>query len=158
MTEHEKFLQNFPPNSDGYQEPPEGFKPHLSAGGYSNHNGPFYQKIEGHNNFRGFYVLDRHCNSMDIAHGGLLISFADALLGLAVYRKTRKAPLTVRLTSDFISSAKRGEWVEGKGRVMGMANSVIFVAADIYVGDRTVLTAQGVFKAQERSLDGRNSK
>lgn len=154
MTEHDKFLENFPDQPDGYRLPPAGFEPHLSAGGFSRHNGPFYQKIEGHNNYRGFYVLERHCNSMGIAHGGLLVSFADALLGMAVYRVTRQAPITVRLTSDFIASAELGSWVEGKGTVIKAVDGLIFVNAAVYVADKTVLSAQGVFKAQRRSMDG----
>jgi uncharacterized protein (TIGR00369 family) len=154
MTEHDIFLQNFLPEADGYQLPPAGYKPHLSSGGFSVHNGPFYQKLDGHDNYRGFYVLERHCNSMGIAHGGLLVSFADALLGMAVYRSTRMAPLTIRLTTDFVSSAKKGEWVEGKGTVTKVTDSVIFVNADIYIGDKTVMAAQGLFKAQQRSMKG----
>jgi len=154
MTEHDTFLQNFPPNPDGYKLPPPGFEPHLSAAGFSNHNGPFYQKIEGHKNYRGFYVLDRHCNSMGIAHGGLLVSFADALLGLTVFRKTRGAPMTVRLTTDFMASAKRGDWVEGQGSVTGLANDVVYVNARVYVAERTILTAQGIFRAQKREMGG----
>ena len=154
MTEHDEFLQNFPPEPDGYRLPPAGFTPHLSAGGYSRHNGPFYQKLDGRDNYRGFYVLDRHCNSMGIAHGGLLVSFADALLGMAVYRQTRKAPLTVRLTTDYTASAKRGDWVEGKGQVVEVSDDVIFVSALIYVGETNVLSAQGLFKAQARDLQG----
>jgi acyl-coenzyme A thioesterase PaaI-like protein len=152
MTDHDKFLENFPAEANGYKLPPPGFEPHLSAGGYSRHNGPFYQKLEGHNNYRGFYVLERHCNSMGIAHGGLLVSFVDALLGLSVYRLTRRAPITVRLTSDFIASAKLGDWVEGKGTVIKADDEVIFVNAKVYVADKTVLTAQGVFKTQSRNI------
>ncbi len=149
---HNKFLENFLPEPDGYRDPPAGFEPHLSAGGFSRHNGPFYQKIEGHDNYRGFYVLERHCNSMGIAHGGQLVSFVDALLGMAVYRVTRMAPITVRLTSDFVASAKRGDWVEGKGKVTRAGSTVIFASADLYVEERIVLTAQGVFKAQKRDM------
>ncbi|MEP5323239.1 PaaI family thioesterase, partial [Marinobacter alexandrii] len=111
-------------------------------------------KIDGYKNYRGFYVLDRHCNSMGIAHGGLLVSFADALLGLAVFRKTRGAPMTVRLTTDFMSTAKRGDWVEGQGSVTGLANDVVYVNALVYVAERTILTAQGIFRAQKREMDG----
>ena len=66
MIDHEKFLKNFPANPDGYRLPPAGFEPHLSRAGFSNHNGPFYQKLDGHDSYRGFYVLDRHCNSMGV--------------------------------------------------------------------------------------------
>jgi acyl-coenzyme A thioesterase PaaI-like protein len=154
MTDHDEFLKNFPAEANGYQLPPPGFEPHLSAGGYSRHNGPFYQKLDGRDNYRGFYVLERHCNSMGIAHGGLLVSFADALLAMAVYRVTRRAPITVRLTSDFTASAKLADWVEGKSVVIEARDDVVFVSADIYVGDKTVLAAQGVFKAQSRSMNG----
>ncbi len=95
-------------------------------------------------------VLD----SMGIAHGGLLVAFADALSGMSVYRLTRLAPITVRLTSDFIASAKQGDWVEGQAAVVEVDANLVFVNADVYVADRTVLTAQGVFKAQRRNMAG----
>ena len=152
MTELDTRLKHFPHNPAGHKQPPQGFEPHVSSGGFSNHNGPFYQKIDGDNNYRGFYVLDRHTNGIGITHGGALMTFTDALLGMTVYRKTRCAPLTVRLTTDFISSAKLGEWVEGKGVVVGMTETEVYVSAEIYVGERTVMTAQGVFKPQKRML------
>jgi acyl-coenzyme A thioesterase PaaI-like protein len=153
MTDRDEFLAHFPAEPAGHRLPPPGFQPHLSGGGYSRHNGPFYQKLDGHDSYRGFYVLDRHCNSMGIAHGGLLVSFVDGLLGMTVYRRTRRAPLTVRLTSDFTASAKLGEWVEGKGTVVGVEDETIFVEARVYTIDRTVLAAQGVFKAQARAMN-----
>lgn len=152
MTDQEHILSKFPNEPNGHKQPPEGFKPHVSSGGFSNHNGPFYQKIDGDNNYRGFYVLDRHTNGIGIAHGGALMTFTDALLGMTVFRKTRCAPLTVRLTTDFISSAKLGEWVEGKGVVIGMSETEVYVSAEIYVEDRIIMTAQGIFKPQKREL------
>ena len=143
-------FDKYPPNPAGYKKPPAGFEPHFSSGGFSNHNGPFYQKLDGENSYRGFYILDRHTNGIGIAHGGLLMTFIDGLLGMTVFRKTRRAPLTVRLTTDFISSAKLGEWVEGKGTVVGTTESEVYVSAEIYVGERTVMTAQGIFKPQRR--------
>ena len=125
----EEILAKFPQVEGGFREPPEGFRPHLSGGEYSNHNGPFYQKLVGRENYRGFYVLERHCNSMGIAHGGVMVSFADALLGLSVFRKMREAPLTVRLTTDFLASAKLGEWVEGRGWVRSVVDGVVYAAA-----------------------------
>ena len=154
MTSHDEFLENFPPEPRGYRLPPEGFEPHLSAGGFSRHNGPFYQKLVGEKNFRGFYVLDRHCNSMGIAHGGLLVSFTDALLGLAVYRVTRQAPITVRIACDFVASAKRGDWVEGEATVIRAGKTVIFASARVYVEERVVLVAQSVFKARQQDMSG----
>lgn len=148
MTDATDKLQKYPANPGGYQQPPAGFEPHVSSGGFSNHNGPFYQQLDGKESYRGFYVLDRHTNGMGITHGGLLMTFADGLLGMTVFRHVRRPSVTVRMTTDFISSAKQGEWVEGKGRIVGETETEVYVSADIYVGDRTVMTAQGIFKPQ----------
>ena len=133
-----------------HKEPPEGFREHRTRSGFSQHNGPTYEKVEDGSVYRGFYVLGRHCNSLGIVHGGQLMSFADALLGMTVWHETRKTPLTVRMTTDFISIARPGQWVEGRGFVTKATHSVIFCGAEIYVGKRTIMTAQAIFKAMER--------
>jgi len=52
-------FDKYPPNPAGYKKPPAGFEPHFSSGGFSNHNGPFYQKLDGENSYRGFYKIGK---------------------------------------------------------------------------------------------------
>ncbi len=152
--ELDDYLAQFAPEPGGHRRPPEGYEPHMSAGGFTRHNGPFYRRLDGAVAYRGFYVLSRHCNSMGIANGGLLSAFADSLLALAVYRNVRLAPVTVRLVCDFVASARQEEWVEGRAEVNHSDDTGIFANAELRSGGRVVLLAQGVFRGQQRSMDG----
>ncbi|MDO8840254.1 MAG: PaaI family thioesterase [Parvibaculum sp.] len=130
--------------------PPDGFVPSTGRGPYTSHNGPFFHKVTDDGFVHGVRVRSRHCNSRGITHGGMLMAFADGLLGTAVWRATQTVALTVRMNSDFLSSARPGEWLEGTARVTRATRSVAFCEAELYVGARPVLKATGVFKLMRR--------
>ncbi len=131
-------------------DPPEGFQESTTRGPYTSHNGPFFHKTTDEGFWHGVRVQKRHCNSKGITHGGMLMAFADGLLGTAVYLETRTVALTARMNSDFLSSARPGEWLEGTARVTRATASVAFCEAELYVGKRSVLRATGVFKLMQR--------
>jgi acyl-coenzyme A thioesterase PaaI-like protein len=58
--------------------------------------------------------------------------------------------VTVRLTLDFLSSARLGDWVEGAGELMSRADDLFMVRGRIWAGDRVLITGTGVFKPIER--------
>lgn len=130
--------------------PPDGYVPSTSRGPYTTHNGPFYHKVTEDGFWHGVRVKKRHCNSRGITHGGMLMAFADGLLGTAVWRETQMVALTVRMNSDFLSSARPGDWLEGTARVTRATKSVAFCEAELFVGSRPVLKASGVFKIMAR--------
>ena len=130
--------------------PPDGYVLSTSRGPYTTHNGPFYHKVTEGGFRHGVRVKKRHCNSRGITHGGMLMAFADGLLGTAVWRETQMVALTVRMNSDFLSSARTGEWLEGTARVTRATKSVAFCEAELFVGSRPVLKASGVFKIMAR--------
>lgn len=130
--------------------PPAGYVPSTSRGPYTTHNGPFYHKVTEDGFWHGVRIKKRHCNSRGITHGGMLMAFADGLLGTAVWRETQMVALTVRMNSDFLSSARPGDWLEGTARVTRAAKSVAFCEAELFVGSRPVLKASGVFKIMAR--------
>ncbi|MAN62178.1 MAG: thioesterase [Parvibaculum sp.] len=131
-------------------DPPVGFQESTPRGPYPSHNGPFFHKATDEGFWHGVRVQRRHCNSKGITHGGMLMAFADGLLGTAVYLETRTVALTARMNSDFLSSARPGEWLEGTARVTRATSSVAFCEAELYVGSRSVLRATGVFKLMQR--------
>jgi uncharacterized protein (TIGR00369 family) len=130
--------------------PPEGVTTSTTRGPYTTHNGPFYHKVTEEGFWHGVRVRARHCNSRGITHGGMLMAFADGLLGTAVFRATKTVALTIRMNSDFLSSARPGDWLEGTARVTRATRSVAFCEAELYVGSRQVLKATGVFKLMSR--------
>lgn len=138
---------------DDEDRPPDGFVFNPTRGPFSAHNGPFYDKEEPGCFRRGFRARKRHCNGHGIVHGGLLMAFADSLLAGAAWLETRKRIVTIRMTSDFLSMARPGDWVEGAGGVTRATRSIVFTEAQIQVGDRLVLTASGLFKTMRRRAD-----
>lgn len=126
--------------------PPQGFVASTSRGPFTTHNGPVFHKIDGDRFWQGFYALPRHCNGHGIVHGGWLSSFADGLLGMAVWRATQTRAVTLRLNTDFLGMVRPGEWVEGTAQVTRATRSLAFARGEIHCGERQVLSAEGVFK------------
>ncbi len=129
--------------------PPPGYVPATMRGPFTMHNGPIYTFDEGDIWKRGFRVLRRHCNGFGLVHGGWFMSFADGLLAEAVYRAAGAPGLTVRMNSDFLASARIGDWVEGTARTSRVTRSLAFTDCEITVGARLVFTASAVFKLME---------
>ena len=47
---------------------------------------------------------------------------------------------------DDVSAAHEDDWIEGVGEITRRTQTLIFVRAQLQVGDRAVLSAQGVWK------------
>ena len=128
--------------------PPPGF---VAVGGNSEFSslvGPFYEKLEDGRLLRGFRVLAKHTNRLGIAHGGMLLTFADTLLGATlrhVLGGTRPA-VTVKLSTDLTMAAPLGAWVEGSAEVTRAGRNLVFVRGRAWTHRRTVLTAEGIFQ------------
>lgn len=130
-------------------EIPPGFV-ESQRGPFTTHNGPIYHKREGDEFRFGFRALSRHCNGQGIVHGGWIASFADGVLGAAVWRGTQSRAVTLRLNVDYLDMVRAGEWVEGVGTLTKATRSLGFARADIVCGARRVATAEGVFKLMGR--------
>ncbi len=126
--------------------PPPGYVPSRTRGPFSTHNGPFFHKLEDDAFFHGFRARRRHCNGHGIVHGGLLMTFMDGALGTAVWRATGLRTVTLRMTSDFLSMARPGEWIEATAALRGQEPEVAFVEGRVSVGTRLVLSASALFK------------
>ena len=130
-------------------EVPEGYVPIQSSAPFGKHNGPIFEKLDGELTWRGFRVLERHCNQGGIVHGGMLMTFADVVLGTAVWRRVEKPSLTIRMVVDFVAPARLGDWVEGTAELSRETKSLIFAEAELRVAGRVVLTSSGIFKIIE---------
>ncbi len=124
-----------------------GWEIYASASPFSAPHGQMYQKISADGIcWRAFLAGRAHCNSVGIVHGGMMVSFMDALMGYAVANSTRSRALTIRLTSDFLSIARPGDWIVGQSRVTRVTRSVVFVEGMAHAGRRPLFSAQGIFK------------
>ncbi len=116
--------------------------------GFGRQIGPLYEKDSADGTYlRGFLVSEHHTNGMRNCHGGMLMAFADMAFGHAISVNVHRYWVTVRLITDFISSARIGEFVEGTGEIVGADNDLFTVRGRIWTGDRVIMTGTGVFKA-----------
>ncbi len=128
---------------------PEGYRRMDWFRGFGRQIGPLYERIAADGSYaRAFLVCEHHTNGMQNCHGGMLMAFADTAFGHAVsIAKPDHYWVTARLLTDFISSARLGEWVEGTGEIAGIDGDLFTIKGRIWSGDRTIMTGTGVFKA-----------
>lgn len=130
---------------------PSGYVPVPDNGRFTGMIGPFHQKIaDDGTRWRGLYLTRRHCNGAGIVHGGFLMSLADSLLGHAIGRATRHVPVTMRLTAEFASVARAGDWIEGYAALDGVEDANAFGRAHLFVDQRRVFLATAVFRLMNR--------
>lgn len=108
--------------------------------------GPFYVRAEGGNLHAMFEVKPHHLNHGGVLHGGMLMTFADMLLGKAARAVEPKPCATISLNCDFVAAARLGEWVRGTSRVVRKTRSILFLSGEVFTGERTILTASGLWK------------
>lgn len=109
--------------------------------------GPFWRRAAGSALEYGFRVEERHLNPHGIMHGGMMLTFADQVLGATVWHAIGEKPCaTITLNSNFLAPAKLGDWLEAKAEISRRGRSVVFVGGRVLCGDRILLTAEGVWK------------
>lgn len=125
----------------------QGFFPAPVDNPFSDLVGPvLYRPHEGGIHI-GFRAEQRHLNPGGVIHGGMLMMLVDDLMGATVYSQLGNEPkATVSLNNDFLSTAVAGDWIEGVGEITRRTQTLIFVRALLRVGERPVLSAQGVWK------------
>jgi uncharacterized protein (TIGR00369 family) len=128
---------------------PAGFAPLRLSMGLLEVLGPLYGKWTEDRLALGFRVELRHCNPAQVAHGGMLATFADMLLPIAA-RFQSKAELgflpTVNLTCDYLAPAPLGSWVEGRAELVKTTRNLLFAQGLAMADGEPVLRANGIFK------------
>jgi uncharacterized protein (TIGR00369 family) len=128
---------------------PEGFRPLNIRIGFLGPNGPLYGKWDGTLMQLGFRVEERHCNPGMVAHGGMLATFADMQLPMAVRFQSKQdfgfMP-TINLTCDYLAPAKLGAWVEGKAEAVRTTRNLVFAQGIATSDGEPVLRFNGIFK------------
>lgn len=126
---------------------PAGFAPIDRPSAFGRLIGPVHERREEDGTFvRALRIEDRHTNLGGMVHGGVLMSFADVVLGTVSYRHAGRPGASVRMVSDFVAPARVGDWLEGRGEVTKATRSIVFAAGELTVGERTILTMAGTYK------------
>ena len=132
--------------------PPSGFEPIVSNSPFGWENGPLFERVPEGGGFenggleRGFRVAEKHINAGGFCHGGMIMTFADIVLASAVMTVADPPFVTVRLTTDFIASAKLDDWVTGRGRVTGQRDGLVMLSGEILVEGTIIAGLSGAFK------------
>jgi acyl-coenzyme A thioesterase PaaI-like protein len=109
--------------------------------------GPFWMKPVGEGYHYGFLAEYKHHNRRGVVQGGMLMTFADRSMGMTCWYANGKRPqATVHLDVHFVAAVQMGEFVEAHCKVVRRTRSLIFMTADLMVGDRVVATGNGVWK------------
>ena len=138
------------------QDPPPGFVLSERSSPYTEMIGPLYDlhdlpDLPGDpEHCRGFRVLEGHLNNAGIIHGGMMMSFADTVLGRAAGSVGSGSAVTVHMTTDFLGPAHLGDWVEGRAKIMRQTRTLIFVEGEIRTRKRLLMTANGIFRRLSR--------
>ena len=115
--------------------------------GFLNLVGPLWQRIVNGEPEYALVAQDKHHNRRGLVQGGLLMTFADRACGMAArFASGRPTMATVQLDVHFVDSGKIGETLMTRPRVIRTTRSLIFVTAEVKANDRTIVTANGVFK------------
>jgi uncharacterized protein (TIGR00369 family) len=126
---------------------PAGFAPIPHLGQYLSQLGPFHWRKVDDKLIVGLRIEERHTNTRGIVHGGMLVTLADSALGIVLYQsRTPPQPIvTVSLSTDFIESARPGDWVEAHVDILRIGQRLAYANCYLQVGDRRILRASGVF-------------
>lgn len=101
----------------------------------------------------GILPRDVHLNALDMVHGGLIVTLADAAMGNAIRSMGIKG-VTADINMSFISSPQRNTRLEAEGKVLKAGRNLIFAEAEIYMGNKLIAKSQGTFfKVGEISFD-----
>jgi uncharacterized protein (TIGR00369 family) len=133
--------------------PPPGFQLLDKRSPFGILVGPVFQRDDEDGSLFGFRVQPKHHNLGGVAHGGMLATFADIVLGQFPAREYGRITVTIRLVMDYLAPAKSGDWVVGRPHVTRTTRNLIFAETTLIAGPRSLLTASAVFKTLDRRRD-----
>lgn len=119
----------------------------VETAGFLNLVGPLWQRMVDGEPEYALVAQDKHHNRRGMVQGGLLMTFADRACGMAArFVSGRPTMATVQLDVHFIDAGKIGETLMTRPRVIRTTRSLVFVTTEVKANDRTIVTANGVFK------------
>jgi acyl-coenzyme A thioesterase PaaI-like protein len=81
----------------------------------------------------------------------MLMTFADRAMGrTSWYANERQPQATVQLDVHFVDAVRIGDFVEARCTVVRRTRTLVFMSAELVVGERVVATANGVWKTLGR--------
>lgn len=114
--------------------------------------GPFYLREDDQGMVAAFRAQRKHMNAGGVVHGGCLMTFADFALFAIAHDSGDEGGygVTVAFTSEFLSGALEGEYIEARGEVIGGGKSITFVRGLVTADKRPVLNFSGTIKKRHK--------
>jgi acyl-coenzyme A thioesterase PaaI-like protein len=110
--------------------------------------GPYWVRQEETGRQVGLLSDDGHGNGhVGTVHGGVLMTFSDIALGIGVVdaANTRNC-VTLQLQMQFVAAAKIGSFLTCKPELVRKTSQIVFMRGLIMAGDRTIASADGMWK------------
>lgn len=119
--------------------------------GFTGQLGALWTRGTGPERVVGFFVDEGHTNNhLGTCHGGTIMTFADVALGFGVADALGHVNCaTAQLQTYFVSAARVGEFVTCAPEVVRCTTQMVFIRGLVCVGDKTVASADGIWKAFE---------
>ena len=128
---------------------PEGFQARRFGEGFIGVNGPLYARRRDGGFQLGFRVEPRHCNPMNICHGGMMATFCDMLLPLSAHVLSdvgKRFLPTINLQIDYLAASPLGAWVQGEAQLLRATRSLVFMQGLVQADGVSVARVSGIFK------------
>lgn len=141
------------------EQVPEGFVRVEETGPFMTLLGPLYYRSAEAGRIIALRIGEHHLNRRGIAHGGMLATLADSALSvnISLSRKPRLPTVTVSLSTDFVASARAGDWVEAHVDIQKIGARLAYANCYLQVGSKRILRASGVFAVIQPSRPDESS-
>ncbi|NTE65524.1 PaaI family thioesterase [Agrobacterium tumefaciens] len=120
--------------------------------GFISYVGPVLYKAfaEAEGRFR-FHAEAKHKNRAGYVQGGMLMTLADRAMGRTARRAEPDRPqATAQFDMQFYEPARIGETVDIVCTVVRETRHLVFMRSELFVGDRHIASAHGVWKIIRR--------
>lgn len=106
-------------------------------------------------------LTERHMNSWQIVHGGVLMTMLDVVMAMAGRSLSAelKGVVTLEMKTSFLQpGGVTGGRIEARGKAFHQSTTMCFCEAEIWNEERLVAKAMGTFKYLRRLKSGENMK
>jgi acyl-coenzyme A thioesterase PaaI-like protein len=120
---------------------------HVVDGGFLDLVGPIWERPSGDSYRYAFLAEPKHHSPRGHVQGGMLTTFADRAMGRTCwYANEHQLQTTVQVDMHFVDAVRIGDFVEARCTVVRRTRTLVFMSAELVVGERVVATAHGVWK------------
>lgn len=129
--------------------PPEGYEVMDLHDPFEAHVAPLYKKSERPSDRRiaAFRVDDRHVDANGRLHEGMMMAFADAVLGGVAWAVSGERPcVTLSMQTNLMRPVTEGELVIGEAYCARRTRTVVFVNGDFTVEGKLVAQVTSLWK------------